>query len=175
MKRAIFSLSVITALFASSNVLAATYNAKCIYADTQEEKTSFPSCSVNISNSSVGISFGNEKYQSANQTLSGKNVTGIASGEYATKLMSSRASFVSGLFLGPVNSLTKLFLPDRNYQQYIVKYKNSQNQETATIIRVSQADAPQFQQDLTIATGRLVVFEEAQTRTTINVVPQLKF
>lgn len=40
-------------------------------------------------------------------------------------------------------------------------------------LNIDRSDAPEFQQELSLATGKLITFQEGQTNTTINVGPNL--
>ena len=165
-------------LLASSVILTASardeaYVGKCLYIDEAAEEGDFKSCQVSIQGSTIQVNFDDEDYQSGNTAISGDSVVELSSGEYAEQLLSDSASAVSGIFLGPANMVVGIFAPDRDYQQYVLRYKDADENETATVLNIERSDAPEFQQDLSIASGRVIVFREGQTNTLINVGPDL--
>ena len=178
MNKLIFSFFAIafsmTSLVASAVAREKPYGGKCLYINEQEEKQDFKSCKVNIQQKTLAINFEKEQDQDKNQTITGKSVVEIASGEYATKLLSDTGSTVTGILLGPVNFVGNIFAPDRDYQQYIIKYKNTEGKESATILNINRSDAPEFQQELTLITGKLITFQPGQTQTTIDIGPDFK-
>ena len=115
-----------------------------------------------------------ESYQDDNKTIRARSVNEIASGAYATQLLSDSGSAVSGLLLGPVNSVVKIFAPDRDYQQYVISYQGADRSKMVTILNIDRSDAPEFQQELSLITGKLITFRAGQTENTINVAPDMK-
>lgn len=167
------------AFYASTSIATAiareqAYGGKCLYVNEQEEEQDFKSCQVNIEQETLEINFEREKYRDYNTTIVGKSVREIASGEYAQKLLSDSGSAVSGILLGPINLVGKVFVPDKDYQQYIITYKKPEGDETVTILNIDRSDAPEFQQELSLITGKLITFRPEQTDTTINVGPNIE-
>ncbi|MGV2829467.1 hypothetical protein [Myxosarcina sp. GI1(2024)] len=164
----------ISTLFGTAIARERSYGGKCLYLNEQEEEQDFKSCQVNIQQKTLEINFESEKYRDHNQTIMGKSVREIASGEYAQKLLSDSGSAVSGILLGPINVVGKIFAPDKDYQQYIITYKKPEGDETITILNIDRSDAPEFQQELSLITGKLITFQPGQTETTINIGPDVE-
>ena len=177
MNKLLFSLLAIAfsvnTLFASAVARKKPYKGECLYINKQEQEQDFKSCQLNIQQKNLKINFEDEELKKNNTTISGKSVQKIASGEYAQKLLSESGGIVSGVLLGPVNSVTQIFAPDRDYQQYIIEYKGPDGKDSATILHIERSDLPEFQQELTVISGKLITFQEGQTNTTINVGPDL--
>ncbi|MDJ0647243.1 MAG: hypothetical protein QNJ60_00920 [Xenococcaceae cyanobacterium MO_188.B19] len=177
MNKLIFSLLAImystTILLPAAIAREKPYGGKCLYIDEEAEDQKFRSCEVNIKQKTLTINFDKEQYQDDNKAISARNISEIASGEYAKKLLSDSGSIVSGILLGPINLIGKIFVPDRNYQQYIIEYKDAKGKKTATILNVNRSDAPEFQQELTVMTRKLITFRPGQTNTIINVGPDI--
>ena len=175
MNRLLFSFFAIACvagnLFATAVAREKPYKGQCLYIDEREQEQKFKPCQVNIRQKTLAVNFEKEKYQDNNKTISGRRVLEIASGEYARKLLSDTGSVVSGILLAPVNLVGRIFVPNRNYQQYIIEYKDAKGTKTATILNINRSDAPEFQQELTVITGKLITFRPGQTRTTIDVGP----
>ncbi len=174
-------LFLIFTLVYSVNIMLATavakekpYGGKCLYINQQKQKQDFKSCQVNLQQETLEINFAEEKYRDNNNTIRGTSVLEIASGEYAKKLLSDSGSIVSGLLLGPINLVGRIFLPDKDYQQYIITYKNPEGNKTVTILNINRSDAPEFQQELSLITGKLITFQAGQTNTTIDIGPNTK-
>ena len=161
-------------LFASAVAREEPYGGKCLYINQQEQEQTFKSCQVNIQQNTIAINFEKEKYQDNNKTIPSKSVFEIASGEYAKKLLSDTGSIVGSILLGPVAFVGKIFAPDRNYQQYIIEYRGPDGKKTATILNIARSDAPEFQQELTLITGKLITFQAGQTNTTIDIGPNIE-
>lgn len=89
-------------------------------------------------------------------------------------MVNEQATTVSGLLLGPINLVGQIFAPDKDYQQYLITYQNSEANETVTILNIDRSDAPEFQQELSVITGKLITFRPEQTNATINVGPDLE-
>ncbi|ELS01925.1 hypothetical protein Xen7305DRAFT_00016320 [Xenococcus sp. PCC 7305] len=149
------------------------YGGKCLYINEENEEQSFQNCKVNVHQGNIIINFDKEQYQGENQNIVAKSVAEIASGAYATKLLSDSGSLVSGILLGPINLVGKIFKPDRDYQQYILQYAGNGGAKTATILNINRSDAPEFQQELSLLTGKLITFREGQTRTTVDIGPDI--
>ena len=162
---------VANTLCASAVAREEPYEGKCLYLNEQEEKQEFKSCQVNLQQSNLIISFEKEEHQDDNKTISSNSIFEIASGEYAQQLLSDSGSIVSGVLFAPINLVAQIFSPKRDYQQYIIQYKNTDEVDTATILNIDRSDAPEFQQELSLATGKLITFQEGQTNTTIDVGP----
>ena len=145
-----------------------------IYINEQEEKREFKSCQVHIQQKTLKINFEEKEHQNNNKTIVGKSVLKIYSGEYATKLLSDSGNAVTGALLGPVNAVANVFAPERDYQQYVIQYRKAGGDKTGTILNINRSDAPEFQQELSLITGRLIIFREGQTDTVINVGPDLE-
>ncbi len=163
------------------NTLASTavareepYGGKCLYLDEQEEEQEFKSCQVNIQQADLIINFEDEEHQDNNKTIPAKSVVEIASGEYAKKLLSDTGSIVGGILLAPITLVGKIFAPDRDYQQYVITYNDASGNKTATVLNIDRSDAPEFQQELSITTSKLITFQPGQTNTTIDVGPDIK-
>ena len=147
------------------------YEGKCLYIDREEQEQKFKPCQVTIQQKTLAVNFEKEKYQDNNKTIVGSRIAEIASGEYAQKLLSDSGSVVSGILFAPINLVGRIFVPDRNYQQYIINYKDGRGKKTATILNINRSDAPEFQQELTVITRKLITFRAGQTRTTIDIGP----
>ena len=178
MNKPLFSFLAI-AFYACSLLSSATareepYKGKCLYINEQEEKQDFKSCQVKIQQETLIVNFKKEEHQAKNTTIAGKSVQELASGEYATQLLSDTGSAVSGLLLGPVKIVGNIFAPDRDYQQYIIRYQDVDGNETATILNIDRSDAPEFQQELSIITGKLITFRPGQTNTSIDIGPDVE-
>ncbi len=175
MNKLLFSFLAIA--YVANNLLASAvardkpYEGKCLCINEQDQEQKFKSCQVNIQQKNLAINFAKEKYQDNNKNVSGKSVLEIASGEYAKKLLSDTGSIVSGILLAPVNLVGKIFVPDRDYQQYVIEYKDTKGKKTATVLNINRSDAPEFQQELTLITGKLITFRPGQTNTTIDIGP----
>ena len=150
------------------------YGGKCIYLNEAEEKQEFKDCQVTLGQGNITVNFEKEEYQSDNKTIVGKNVSGIASGEYATKLLSDSGSVVSGILLGPISLVGRIFVPNKDYQQYVLEYTDQGGEKTATVLNIDRSDAPEFQQEVSLLTGQLITFREGQTQTTIDVGPDVE-
>lgn len=157
--------------FATAIAREKPYEGKCLYINEQEKKQDFKSCQVNIQQESLEINFQEEEYQNNNKTITANSVQEVASGEYAQKLLSDSGSLVSGILLGPINVVGKILVPDKDYQQYIITYENPEANQTVTILNIDRSDAPEFQQQLSLTTGKLITFQPGQTKTTIDVGP----
>ncbi len=149
------------------------YGGKCLYIDEEAEDQKFRSCEVNIKQKTLTINFEKEQFQDDNKTIPTRSIFEIASGEYAKKLLSDSGSIVSGILLGPISAVGRIFAPNRNYQQYVIEYTDSKGKKTATILNINRSDAPEFQQELTVTTRKLITFKPGQTNTTINVGPDI--
>ena len=158
-------------VFASAIAREKPYEGKCLYIDREEQEQKFKPCQVTIQQKTLAVNFEKEKYQDNNKTIVGSRVVEIASGEYAQKLLSDSGSVVSGILFAPINIVGRIFVPDRNYQQYIIDYKDARGKKTATILNINRSDAPEFQQELTVITRKLITFRAGQTRTTIDIGP----
>lgn len=155
-------------LLSSATAREEPYEAKCLYVNEQEEKQDFKSCQVKIQQETLAVNFEKEDYQDNNNTITGKSVLELASGEYATQLLSDTGGVVSGLLLGPVKIVGNIFAPDRDYQQYIIRFQGAEGNEAAIILNINRSDAPEFQQELSLLTGKLITFRPGQTNTSIN-------
>ena len=149
------------------------YKGQCLYINEQEEKQDFESCQVKIQQDTLMLNFEEEEHQEKNTTITGKSVKELASGEYATQLLSDSGGAVSGLLLGPVNMVGNIFAPDQDFQQYIIHYEDTNNKEAITIVNIDRSDAPEFQQELSLLTGKLITFRPGQENTTINIGPDV--
>ena len=178
MNKLLFSLLAIAyvtnTLLASAVAREDPYGGKCLYINEQKQEQEFKSCQVNIQQKTLAINFEKEKYQDNNKTIAANSVLEIASGEYAQKLLSDTGSIVGGILLAPVTLVGRIFAPDRDYQQYVLEYKNTKGEKTATVLNIDRSDAPEFQQELTIITGKLITFQAGQTKTTIDVGPDIE-
>lgn len=145
------------------------YGGRCLYVNQEKQEQEFKPCQVNIQQQTIEINFTKEQHQDNNKTINSKSVLEIASGEYAKKLLSDSGSIVGGILLGPISGVTRIF--SRDYQQYILEYTNNKGEKTATILNIDRSDTPEFQQELTVITGKLITFQPKQTETTINVGP----
>ena len=178
MKKLLFSFLAI-AYVANSWLSSAVarekpYGGKCLYINREEEEQEFKSCQVSIEQKNIVINFEKEKYQDNNQTITATGVLEIASGEYAKKLLSDTGSIVGGILLAPVTLVGRIFAPNRDYQQYVLEYTNTNAEQTATVLNIDRSDAPEFQQELTIITGKFITFQPKQTETTIDVGPDVE-
>ena len=158
-------------LFANAMAREESYGGKCLYIDKQEEEQDFKSCQVNLKRETLEVKFEEEENQDNNKTIRARSINQIASGAYATQLLSDSGSAVSGLLLGPVNSVVRIFAPDRDYQQYVISYQGANRSKMVTILNIDRSDAPEFQQELSLITGKLITFRAGQTDNTINVGP----
>lgn len=178
MKKLLFSFLAIAyianSLLASAVAKEDPYGGKCLYINKEKEEQEFKSCLVDIQQQTIAINFEKEKYQDNDKTITSGSVFEIASGEYAKKLLSDTGGIVGGILLAPVALVGKIFAPNRDYQQYILQYTNTEGEKTATILNINRSDAPEFQQELTIITGKLITFQPKQTETTIDVGPDVE-
>ena len=163
----------LNASLSMASVEEKAYKGKCLFIDKEENEQKFKPCQVKIATNTLQIDFDKEKYQEGNQTITGKEITDIASGQYAQKLLSDSGSIVSGILLGPINLVGRIFVPDRDYQQYILTFQDNKGEETATVVNINRADAPEFQQELTILTHKLINFQPGQTSRIINIGPDI--
>ena len=177
MNKLLFSIFAIaytaSTLFATAIAREEPYGGKCLYLDEQEEKQEFKSCQVNIDQGSLIVNFEKEEYKDDNKTIPAQSVLEVASGEYAQKLLTDSGSIVTRILLGPISLVGKILAPDRNYQQYILTYNDNNGDKTATILNINRSDAPEFQQELTVTTNKLITFQPGQTNTRINVGPNV--
>ena len=175
MKKIIFSFLaiayIINTLLASAVAREEPYGGKCLYLDQEKEEQKFESCQVNIEQETVSVTFEKDEHQDSNKAITAQSISEIASGEYATKLLSDSGSLVSGILLGPINLVGKIFKPNQDFQQYVLQYQDQAGEQTATILNIDRSDAPEFQQELSVITGKLITFQPGQTNTTINVGP----
>ena len=149
------------------------YGGRCLYIDKEKEEQQFKRCQVTIQQGKLAVKFDEEKYQEDDKTIAIKSIYEIASGAYATKLLSDSGSLVSGILLGPISLVGRIIKPNQDFQQYILQYTD-QGEKTATILNINRSDAPEFQQELSLVTGKLVIFREGQTRTTVDVGPDVE-
>ena len=178
MNKSLFSFLAIAfcafSLIPSASAREEPYKGKCLYINEQKEEQGFKSCRVNIEQETLAVNFEREKYQDNNKTITGKSVLELASGEYATQLLSDSGSAVTGILLGPVKFVGNIFAPDRDYQQYIIRYQDANGNEAGTILNIDRSDAPEFQQELSLITGKLITFRPGQTDTNINFGPNVE-
>ena len=151
-----------------------TYGGRCLYLNKEKEEQEFKPCQVSLSQSTIEVNFEKEEYQEDDKTIAANSVYEIASGAYATKLLSDTGSIVSNILLGPISLVGRIVRPNRDFQQYIVQYTNTGGEKTATILNINRSDAPEFQQEISLLTGQLITFREGQTRTTIDVGPDIE-
>ena len=149
------------------------YGGRCLYLNKEKEEQEFKRCQVTLQQGKLAVNFEEEKYQSDDKTIAVNSIYEIASGAYATKLLSDSGSLVSGILLGPISLVGRIIKPNQDYQQYILQYTN-EGEKTATILNINRSDAPEFQQEISLATGNLIIFREGQTSTTIDVGPNVE-
>ncbi|BDM83368.1 hypothetical protein AM10699_62290 (plasmid) [Acaryochloris marina MBIC10699] len=172
MKQFIPVLSVAVVLCSNTLAFAEVFEGKCLYLDQENSENKFHSCLINSSSSNLSLTFKSSKYQSGNQAIGGNSITQIASGNYAKRLLSDSGSIIGGILFAPLGIASRIFKKD--YQMYVLDYKKQGNQ-TATIIRIKQKEAPKFQQELrTLARNMLITFEESKKSTVIDVGPDFK-
>ena len=170
-----FSIIYTLNLLASSAVARdEPYGGRCLYLNKEKEEQEFKPCQVTIQQGNITVNFEKEEYQEDDKTIAAKSVSQIASGAYATKLLSDSGSVAGGILLGPITGIAKIFVPDKDYQQYIIEYTNNKGEKTATILKIDRSDAFEFQQELTVITGKLITFQPKQTETTIDVGPNVE-
>ena len=178
MNKSLFSLLAIAfytfALISSATAREEPYEAQCLYINEEEEKQDFKSCQVKLQQDTLAINFEKEEHQDNNKTIAGKSVLELASGEYATQLLSDTGGVVSGLLLGPVKIVGNIFAPDRDYQQYIIRYQDADGKEAGTILNIDRSDTPEFQQELSLLTGKLITFRPGQKNTSIDFGPDVE-
>ena len=150
------------------------YGGRCLYLNKEKDEQEFKSCQVTVQQGNITVNFEDEEYQSDNKTIAANSVYEIASGAYATKLLSDTGSVVSGILLGPISLVGRIVRPNRDFQQYILQYTNTGGEKTATILNIDRSDAPEFQQELSLVTSKLIIFREGQTSTTIDVGPDIE-
>ena len=150
------------------------YGGRCLYLDKEKEEQQFKRCQVTIQQGKIAVNFEQEQYQSDDKTITAKSVYEIASGAYATRLLSDSGSLVSGILLGPISLVGRIIKPNRDFQQYILHYTDQGGKKTATILNINRSDIAEFQQEISLVTGKLIVFREGQTRTTIDVGPDVE-
>ena len=177
MNKLLFSLFTIiytVNLFATSAVAREEpYGGRCLYINKEKEEQQFKRCQVTIQQGKLAVKFDEEKYQEDDKTIAVKSIYEIASGTYATKLLSDSGSLVSGILLGPISLVGRIVRPNRDYQQYILQYTD-QGEKTATILNINRSDIAEFQQELSLVTGKLIIFREGQTNTTIDLGPDIE-
>ncbi len=149
------------------------YGGRCLYINKEKEEQQFKRCQVTIQQGKLAVNFNEEKYQDDNKTIAVKSVYEIASGAYATRLMSDSGSLVSGILLGPISLVGRIVRPNRDFQQYILHYTDK-GEKTATILNINRSDIAEFQQEISLVTGKLIIFREGQTRTTIDIGPDVE-
>ena len=149
------------------------YGGRCLYLDEEAEDQKFRPCQVDFKQKTLTINFEKAEFKDNNKAIPTRSIFEIASGEYAKKLLSDSGSLVSGILLGPINAVGRIFVPDRNYQQYIIEYKDPKGKKTATILNINRSDAPEFQQELTVTTRKLITFRPGQTNTIVDVGPDV--
>ncbi len=149
------------------------YGGRCLYLNKEKEEQEFKPCKVTIQQGNIAVNFEKEEYQEDDKTIAAKSVYEIASGAYATQLLSDTGSIVSGILLGPISLVGRIVRPNRDFQQYIVQYTDK-GEKTATILNINRSDTPEFQQELSLVTGKLIIFREGQTRTTIDIGPDIE-
>ncbi|MGK7893394.1 MAG: hypothetical protein AB4372_07165 [Xenococcus sp. (in: cyanobacteria)] len=149
------------------------YGGRCLYIDKEKEEQQFKRCQVTIQQGNLAVKFDEEKYQEDDKTIAVKSIYEIASGAYATKLLSDSGSLVSGILLGPISLVGRIVRPNQDFQQYILHYTD-QGKKTATVLNINRSDIAEFQQELSLVTGKLIIFREGQTRTTIDVGPDIE-
>lgn len=167
-------VSGVNLMLASAIAGEKPYEGKCLYINEEEQEQDFESCQVNILQDTLEINFAEEDNQNENKAIIGKSVREIASGEYAQQLLSDTGDVFSGLLLGPVKIVGNIFAPDKDYQQYIITYQDSETNEAVTILNIERSDAPEFQQELSLITGRLITFQSGQTNTVIDFGPDVE-
>lgn len=150
------------------------YRGRCLYLNEAEEEQSLNRCEVNIQSGNIQINFQQERYQDGNKIIPAESVAEIASGAYATRLLSDSGSLVSGILLGPLGVVGRIIRPNRDFQQYILEYVMTGEEQTATILNINRSDAPEFQQELTLVTGKFITFHEGQTSTTVDLGPNFE-
>lgn len=150
------------------------YGGKCLYLNKEKNEQEFKSCQVNIEQETINVNFEEDEYQDENKAITAQSISEIASGEYATRLLSDSGSVVSGILLGPISLVGKIFKPNEDFQQYILQYNDATGTQTATILNIDRADAPELQQELTVVTNKLITFQPKQTDTTIDVGPDVE-
>ena len=178
MKKFLFSFFAI-AYFANPLLATAVgreepYGGRCLYINEAEEEQSLNRCEVNIQSRNIEINFQQERYQDGNKIIPAESVSEIASGAYATRLLSDSGSLISSILLGPISVVGRIIRPNRDFQQYIIEYEITGEDKTVTILNINRSDAPEFQQELTIATGKFITFHEGQTRTTVDIGPNFE-
>ena len=119
------------------------YGGRCLYLNKEKEEQQFKRCKVTIQQGKLGVKFDEEKYQSDDKTIGVKSIYEIASGAYATKLLSDSGSLVSGILLGPISLVGRIIRPNQDFQQYILHYTNPGGERTATILNINRSDAPE--------------------------------
>ena len=178
MNKLLFSFLAIayyaSTLFAIAVARENPYGGECLYINEQKEEQDFKSCQVSIQQETIEVNFEKEEHKDNDKTITSKSVQEIASGEYAKKLLSDSGSVAGGILLGPITGIAKIFVPDKDYQQYIIEYTNNKGEKTATILKIDRSDAFEFQQELTVITGKLITFQPKQTETTIDVGPNVE-
>ncbi len=150
------------------------YGGKCLYLNKEKNEQEFKSCQVDIEQETINVNFEEDKYQDDNKAIAAQSISEIASGEYATRLLSDSGSVVSGILLGPISLVGKILKPDQDFQQFILQYKDTAGEQTATILNIDRSDSPELQQEITVITGKLITFQPEQTDTTIDVGPDVE-
>ncbi len=177
MNKLLFSLFTIiytvNLLATSAAAREEPYGGRCLYLDKEKEEQQFKRCQVTIQQGKLAVKFDEEKYQEDDKTIAVKSIYEIASGAYATKLLSDSGSLVSGILLGPISLVGRIIKPNQDFQQYILQYTD-QGEKTATVLNINRSDAPEFQQEISLTSGQLIVFREGQTRTTVDVGPDIE-
>ena len=60
---------------------------------------------------------------------------------------------------------------NKNYQQYVLDYKDDQGKANSTVLRIKPEDSPKFQQELSQLTGLTIRFDPPEKDTKIDVGP----
>ncbi len=171
MKKLISLLPTAALLVTSTAASASVYEGKCLYADVENASNEFHTCIISIRSTSLGITFKRNKFQDGNREIVGSNISQVASGNYAKRLLSDTGSVIGGVLFAPIGIASRLF--NKDFQEYVLDY-TSQGQQTATVVRVTPQDAPQFQQELrALALDLAVTFEDPQRSTVIDAGPDL--
>ncbi len=150
------------------------YGGRCLHINEAEEEQAFRRCNVTIRQGNLEINFRQEKYQDGDKTIATNSIFEIASGAYAAQLLSDTGSLVSGILLGPISLVGRIVRPNQDFQQYILQFTNTEGEKDATILNINRSDIAEFQQELSLVTGKLITFREGQTRTTIDIGPNIE-
>ncbi|MEM1366994.1 MAG: hypothetical protein AAGG02_03060 [Cyanobacteria bacterium P01_H01_bin.15] len=164
----LFLLLASAALLTPQAAIAKTYEADCFHLGEQK----FKSCDLTIDNKGLTTAYNSEKYQNENGLVPVNSITGVASGNYARRILTDSGSIAAGILLAPLALANSIFKSEA--QEYIIRTNAAADADKVKIYRLKPKDAPEFQQELTQVTKKWIVFEAPNDNTLIDVGPDIK-